>query len=219
MIADLVLVAILVLAALLGMKAGLFDMLGRLLLLLLSLGLTLLLLGPVTGFLTRLPWLEPVGEWLAHPVVKTFEDTAVSIEEAIERFALPPLLEALMSSQMPEGVSGANQALPELTAALFRFALMAAVFVILFTLIAFLVHRLTRLMTRWSDSLPVIGSLNRLGGFLAGAVFGLIVINMLLLLSGLLAPYIPATATMIESSRLARYLYLANFLTELVRTS
>jgi uncharacterized membrane protein required for colicin V production len=96
---------------------------------------------------------------------------------------------------------------------------MAAVFVILFTLIAFLVHRLTRLMTRWSDSLPVIGSLNRLGGFLAGAVFGLIVINMLLLLSGLLAPYIPATAAMIEASRLARYLYLANFLTELVRTS
>lgn len=218
MIADLVLIAILLAAALLGMKAGLFDMLGRLLLLLLSLGLTLLLLGPVTGFLTRIPWLAPVGEWLAHPVIKTLENTAVSIEQTIERFALPPLLEALMSAQMPEGSADASQALPELTAILFRFALMAAVFIILFTLIAFLIHRLAQLMTKWSDSLPVIGSLNRIGGLIAGAAFGLVIVNVLLLLAGFLAPYLPKAVALIESSSLARYLYLANFLTDLVRT-
>ena len=218
MTADLILAGLLLLAAVLGMKAGLFDMLGRLLLLLLSLGLTLLILSPVTGFLTRIPWLAPVGEWLAHPVIRTLEGTAVSIEELIERFALPPLLEALMASQMPEGTTEAANALPELTAVLFRFALMAALFVILFTLIAFLMHRLTRLMTQWSDSLPVIGSLNRLGGFLMGAAFGLVVINILLLLAGFLAPYVPAVVNLIESSRLARYLYIVNFLTDLVRT-
>ena len=63
MLADLVLLLILLLAALLGLKLGFFDMLGRLLMLLLSLGLTMLLLGPATGFLSRVPWLEPLCAW------------------------------------------------------------------------------------------------------------------------------------------------------------
>lgn len=217
MIADLILIAILIMAALLGMKSGLFDMLGRLILLLLSLGLTLVLIGPITGFLTKLPWLKPVGEWLAHPVVRTLENTTESIENAIDQFVLPPLLEALMTSKMPDGSSTASSALPEFTAVLFRFALTAVVFILIFALITFLIHRLTRLLTRFSDSLPLIGSLNRIGGFLIGLAFGLVVINIFLLLAGLLAPYMPDVVAAIDASKLVRHFYLFNFLADLIR--
>ncbi|MDD4139906.1 MAG: hypothetical protein GX821_11765 [Clostridiaceae bacterium] len=218
MLVDLILIALLLLAALWGVKAGLFDMLGRLLILLLSLGLTLLVLGPVTRFLLEIPWLAPLGAWLAHPVVARIEAAALSVEEAITQFALPPLLEALMTSELASGNNEVNAVLPELTATLFRFALTAAIFVILFALISFLIHRLTGLLTRWSDDLPLIGTLNRAAGFLAGAVFGLVIVNILLLLAGLLAPYFPELAGHIAASRLAGRLYLMNFLLDLIAT-
>ena len=219
MLADLGLLLILLLAALLGLKLGFFDMLGRLLMLLLSLGLTMLLLGPVTGFLSRVPWLEPLGSWLTNPLIQTLENAALTVEEAVDRFALPPLLEALMNAQAENGSAAAGSELSGLTVALFRFALMAAVFVILFAIISFIVHKLTRLLTRWSDALPLIGTINRLGGLVAGAVFGQVVINILLLFSGFLAPYFPALVREIEQSSLARPLYLFNFLADLIRTT
>ena len=138
MLVDLILVVLLLLTAFWGVKAGLFDMLGRLLILLLSLGLTLLALGPVTRFLLDIPWLAPLGAWLAHPVVARIEEAALSIEETISQFALPPLLEALMASQVPAEGGDMSAVLPELTATLFRFALTAAILYLVAGIIFFI---------------------------------------------------------------------------------
>lgn len=216
MIFDIILVVILLLTAFIGLKTGLINMLGRLILLLLSLGLTLLVISPVIRFLSQISLLEPLADVLTHPVIKTFEQTAISVEEAVRQFALPPLLEQMMSEQLPEGSRQVADALPELSSALFQFVLTAIVFIFLLIVISLTVHLLTRLLTRVSDSLPVVGPLNHLGGFLVGTVFGLVVVNIVLLLAGLLSPYIPDLADQLRQSTLAGPLYLINFLVQAI---
>lgn len=215
MIADLILLAILGLAALLGYWRGLLDMLVRAGFLVLSLGLSLLLLKPVSGLLTRIPGLAALADGIARPVISAIAETATSIEEVIERFALPPILEALMKARMPAG-QNVTQALPELTEQLFQFAVKAVVFMLLFVLLSILVHLLARLLTHWLDRLPVLGKANRIGGLLIGIAMGLLVINIGLFVAGLLAPYFPGLIDLIGQSWLAQYLYLVNFLIDMI---
>lgn len=217
MMVDLIIIVILLVTAFIGLKTGLFNMLSRLIMLLLSLSLTLMLLGPVTGLLSRISFLSSMGTWLTHPIIETMEDTSLSIEQTIEQFALPPLLKALLTTEIPDEPAKSDQVLNQLTAVLFRFALTAAVFILLFFFISFLVRKSAQLLTRLFGCLPVIGFLNQIGGFLVGAAFGLVLINILLFLAGLLAPYIPSVISMIEQSQLAHWLYMAPFFNKLMK--
>jgi len=187
-------------------------MLGRLVLLLLSLGLTLLALQPLAGFLTQAPFMSRMAEWMTSPVLEPLRQTAASVDEAIGKFALPPILDQLMRAKIIDQSASVLQAEPELTTVLFRYALTAILFIVLFSLISLAIHALTRSLTHLADALPVLGLANRLGGTLAGLVFGLVAVLILLLLIGYAAPYWPAVAGEVAKSRLAGYFYSVNFL-------
>ncbi|MEA4888855.1 MAG: CvpA family protein [Clostridiaceae bacterium] len=212
MLVDCIFIAILIYFVLLGIRMGLLNMLGRLVLLFLSLGLTLLALQPLAGFLTQAPFMSQIAEWMTSPVLEPLRQTAASVDEAIGKFALPPILDQLMRAKIIDQSASVLQAEPELAAVLFRYALTAILFIVLFTLISLAIHTLTRSLTHLADALPVLGLVNRLGGTLAGLVFGLVAVLILLLLIGYAAPYWPAVAGQVAKSRLAGYFYSVNFL-------
>jgi len=216
MLADLILIAILILNVLLGLKRGFFEMMGRLVLFLLSLAITLLLLSPLTDLLSKAPVLAPLAEKLSQHVLDPLKSTAVNIGTAIDGFNLPPMLARLMQSELPTPDNTVTQAYSEFSGVLFRFALNAAVFVLMFVLVSLIVHFLSHALTRMSDKLPVVGAANHLGGFLAGLVLGLVQISILLLVFGFLVPYIPAVADLIADSRIASYFYAINILAYLL---
>ena len=212
MLADCIFIAIMIYFVLYGIRMGLLNMLGRLGLLLISLGLTLLALQPLAGFLAQAPFMDRLAGWITSPVLEPLRQTAAGVDEVIGKFALPPILDQLMRAEITDQTASVLKVEPELAAVLFRYALTAILFILLFTLFALAVHALTRSLTHLADALPVLGLANRLGGTLAGLVFGLVTVLILLMLIGYAAPYWPAVAGQVAKSRLAGYFYSVNFL-------
>ena len=216
MLADLILIAILVLNVLLGLKRGFFEMLGRLILFLLSLAITLLLLSPLTELLIKSPFLAPLATRITDTVLKPLQQTAGNIGTAIESFNLPPMLARLMQSKLPTPDNSVTQAYSAFAEVLFRFALNAAIFIIMFAVVALVIHFLARALTRMAEKVPVAGAANHLGGLLAGLVLGLIQISILLLVLGFLVPYLPSVAKLVADSKIAGYFYAINILAYLL---
>jgi hypothetical protein len=212
MLLDLVIAAIILLNVLLGLKHGLLEMLGRLVILILIVAVTLLLLGPLTDLLVTLPFLAPLADKLGGPVLKPLQDSAANIGAAIESFGLPKILADLMQSQLPTPDNSVTQAYPEFTAVLFKFALNAAVFLVMFIIISIIIRLLARTLTRTADKLPLIGTANHLGGLLAGLAVGLVQCSLLLLFLGFVAPYISALADLVAGSWIAGKFYEINIL-------
>jgi hypothetical protein len=212
MLADIVLVAILLVNALLGLKRGFIEMAGRLFLLVLSLAVTLLLLSPLTGLLAKLPVLAPLATQVGDRVIAPLEKTAASIGDAVASLNLPAFLADLMRSKLPSATTSVSGARSEFGAVAFQFILSVIVFILLFALVAFLVHLAAHALTRVTDAIPVIGTLNRIAGLLVGLALGLFEIAILLLLVGLAAPLLPQVAAAVAQSRIAGYFYSVNVL-------
>lgn len=209
---DLVLIAFLLAAALIGFRRGLFNMLGQLFMLLLSLAATFLLLGPTSDVLVHLPVLAGLQDKLTGPILQPLAQTAGTLESAIDAFLLPPLLEGWMKTRLPEQTTPVGGILPELAGVLFHYVLTGLALLLLFFLISVLVRFVAGLMTRFSDRVPVLGPANRLGGLLIGLLAGCILLAMLLLLIGVAAPWLPGLARLVDQSVLAGYFYSVNFL-------
>jgi hypothetical protein len=212
MLADLILIAILIINLLIGLKRGFFIMIGRLVLLVLSLAVTLLLLSPLSGLLAKIKFLAPFAEKMSQQVLQPLKETASSIGAAIGSLKLPPFLASWMQSELPKPENSVTHAYPELTAVLYRFALNAVVFIVLFALVTLLIHLVARSLTKLSDSVPVIGAVNRIAGLVVGLALGLAEVSILLLVIGFLAPYLPSVAGLIEKSWIASYFYSINIL-------
>lgn len=216
MLADLILIAIILINALIGFRRGLIDMLGRLLIFLVSLVLTLLLVSPLAAWLAGRPALEPLARKFADSILEPLRDTAPDIAAVVASFKLPPILENMLQEQMAGHSGDFSETFPALSASIFRFALVAALFVLFFALITILIHIISRSLTRVSDKVPVLGTANRLAGLATGSAFGLLQVVILLLLAGLTAAYFPAIGDFIENSRIAEFFYSRNFLNRFI---
>jgi hypothetical protein len=212
MVADLILLALLLLNALLGLKRGFFEMAGRLILLALSIAVTLLLLSPLTSLLAKSTLLAPWADKVSQHILQPLEQAATGIGTAIAGLNLPPFLAALMQSELPAAGGSVAQAHQAFSAVLFHFALNAVGFILIFILVALVIHFAARALTRTTDSVPVIGAVNHLGGLVVGLVYGLAEIAILLLLVGFSAPYLPDVAKLVADSRIAGYFYSINIL-------
>jgi hypothetical protein len=155
-----------------------------------------------------MPVKEKVTGWALGPL----EKSAANIGEAIRSMKLPPFLANLMQSGLPSPESSIDKAQAAFSDALFHFAVSAVVFILLFILVALIVFLVGRSLTKLSDSVPVLGTLNRIGGLVIGLALGAAEACVLLLVLGFAAPYIPAVAASIDKSTIVKFLYSMNFL-------
>ncbi|HBP37343.1 MAG TPA: hypothetical protein DD640_01105 [Clostridiales bacterium] len=216
MLVNLILIAILILCALIGLKNGFLVMLGRLVLFIVAFAITLFLIGPLTDVLAEVPFLNSLAVKLTDGILKPLQLTSENIGTAIESFNLPPALARLMQSNLPTPDNSVTQAYPEFAAVLFKFALNAAVFVLMFVVASLAIHFIVRALTKVTDRAPGISAINRLGGMLAGLLLGTIQLAILLLTLGFLVPYLPALAEPLAESSIATFFYSINILSYLL---
>lgn len=207
MIADIIFILILLINIVTGYRRGLFQTLGRLVILAVSLALTLVMLTPFVNWLSERPLLQPLAESINEPILEPLREGSENLGAALEKLELPQAITSLLAESMPEPDTEFSQAYPEFSAALFRFALLAAFFVLIFALISVVIHLLTRSLTRVSDHVPLLGTTNRLTGMLVGLVFGLLQCLLVLLLMTFLAPRFPVIRQILSDSFAADWVY------------
>ena len=212
MLLDIILAIIILVNLLLGLKRGLIVMLGRLATLIIIAVIVLSLSGPLTETLAKAPFLQPLTERLGDSILQPLADSAANIGTAIESLGLPDMIADLLQSQLPTPDNAVSQVLPEFSETLVQFLLNALVYIVLFIVIIVVISLLTRLLTRAADKVAVIGTSNRLGGLLLGAVIGFVQVSILLLVLGFLAPVWAAAAGWIDSSRIAGWFYAIDIL-------
>lgn len=211
---DLVLAAVLLAGALIGYRRGFLNMLGQLILLLIPLAAAFLMLDPTSAWLTQLPFLASWRERLAEPVLAPLAASLISAQEAIEFFLLPPLLAVWMSIRLPDAATDLDRVMPDMSDALFHLLISGISFLLLFIFISLAVRIAASYLTRFSDGVPVLGKVNRLGGLAVGLLTSGVILAILFLLAGVAAPWFPELASLINQSRVAGYFYSVNFLAD-----
>ncbi len=207
MLTDIIIVLLVILNAISGYRRGLFNMLGRLAVILVSLILTLLMLSPFSSWLSERPFMQPLEERISQPILEPLRTSEDNIGSVIENMNLPDAIEMLLMEQIPEQDEDFTQAYPEFSAALFRLALMAAVFIFAFAVLAIGIHLLTRSLTAVTDKVPLLGLTNRLAGLAVGLAFAGLQLTVLVVVLGLLSPYSATVSHLISRSAFLDWVY------------
>ncbi len=207
MLIDILIVLLVILNVITGYRRGLINMVGRLAVIVVSLFLTLLMLSPFSSWLSERPFMQPMEERISQPILEPLRTSDGDISSVIEGMNLPEAIERLLIEQMPEPDTDFTQAYPAFSAALFRLALMAAVFIFAFAVLTIGIHLLTRSLTAVSDKVPLLGLTNRLAGLVIGLAFALLQLTVLTVVLGLLSPYFPAVSHLISRSAILDWVY------------
>lgn len=207
MIMDIIIGLLALIGAFSGYRKGLVNMLGRLVLILLSLALTLLMLSPFVSWLVQRPLLQPLEERISAPILEPLQETTEGWSEAVLELDLPPALQSLLAQQVPDDETPFAQAYPAFSASIFRFALTAGLFVLVFALIAIGVRLITRSLTRLSDRLILIGWVNRLAGLIVGLVFAAVQILILVFILTYLSMHLDWARDLLTNSRLINWFH------------
>jgi len=209
---DGILLAFLLVLLLLGLRDGFFEMLGRLLTTIVSLIVTLLLIGPATRIINGIPFVSNLAMRLSDGILAPLRKTVAGIPEIIAGFNLPPFLEKLMLTELSTSDPAGAVRYENLSALIARFTLTALLFLLIFAATAILIRSLAHLLTRLVNELPILGLANRLAGGAAGLAYGLVLVSIAMLLLGLAAPVFPKVISAVEDTFLLDYLYRQNLL-------
>ena len=207
MLADLAILVFLLIFALNGYRRGLLVLAGRLLILGASLALSLLLLGPTAKVLDYLPFMNPLIQTLNDKIIRPLLPAAGSLTDAVLTLELPEPIKDLLLATFPNPQSPLTEAWPGLSHALAQYVITTAVFILLLTVISIALMTVISVMSDVLDHVPVVGGLNRLSGLLLGLVHGSLIILLVVLVIGLLTPYIPALADLQQGSRIIAAIY------------
>ena len=218
MIIDLIILIFLIVMILVGWHRGLLLTLANLAATVFSLVLTWLLLDPVINLLESAPFMTPFADQITRRLVEPLQATSGSIRAAVGTLTLPPVLENLLLTKIPNPDSSVPQSWTDLSGQLFRFTLTAIVFILLFLAISFLIFWVSRALTKTMDKIPLIGFANHLGGLIGGLAFGLVIVHVLLLLCGLLAPWLTDLNKWLSGSILVNWFYEVNLLQRIMDT-
>ncbi|MDD2533354.1 MAG: CvpA family protein [Eubacteriales bacterium] len=217
MLLDLAILILILIFALNGFRRGFLVLAGRLLILVVSLLLSLLILGPTAKFLAYFPFLNPIVESINDQVIRPLIPAAATLGEAVKRLDLPQSIESLLLAEFPNQNSPLTDLWPQLSSTLGRYVITAVVFFMLLTIISILIGSFVGLMTNVLDHVPVIGGINRISGLLLGLVHGSLIIACVILAIGFLAPFIPILADLKHDSRIVEYVYQQDLIARGIR--
>ncbi|NCC75989.1 MAG: hypothetical protein EOM08_06095 [Clostridia bacterium] len=223
MLADSIILITLALFALNGFHRGFLTLAGRLLVLVLSLGIAFLMLGPSALVLDSFPFIDDLAESVNDQVILPLMPASASLSEAIEALKLPMPVENFLLAEFPQSDGPFNSAWPQLSATIAHYLVKAVTFILLLILVSVVIQTLVSLMTTAFDHVPVLGGLNRLAGLLVGAVHGALILAIVVFFTSLFAPYFPSIGSILADSYLIRQffafdwmgLFLSRFLNQI----
>lgn len=207
MLADLAILVLLLIFALNGYRRGLLVLAGRLLILGASLVLSLLLLGPTAKVLDYLPFMSPLIQTLNDKIIRPLLPAAGNLKDAVLALALPEPIQDLLLATFPNPQSPLTDAWPSLSSTLAQYVITTVVFILLLTVISIVLMTIVSVMSDILDQVPVVGGLNRLSGLLLGLAHGSLIILLVVLVIGLLTPYIPALSDLQQGSQIIAAIY------------
>jgi len=223
MLADSIILITLSLFALNGFRRGFLTLAGRLLVLVLSLGIAFLMLGPSALVLDSLPFIDDLAETINEQVILPLMPASASLAEAIAALQLPAPVEHFLLAEFPQSDGPFISAWPQLSATIAHYLVKAVTFIVLLALVSIVIQTLVSLMTTALDHVPVLGGLNRLAGLLVGAVHGALILAIVVFFTSLFAPYFPSLGLILDDSYLIRQffaldwvgLFLSRFLNQI----
>ncbi len=207
LLADLAIIIFLLIFALNGYRRGFLILAGRLLILGASVALSLLLLGPTAKILNDLPFMQPLVNALNEKVIHPLLPVAGTVTDSLLALAIPAPIRELILGRFPDVQSPISEAWPVLSNQLTQYAITVTVFLILLTVISIVLQTVITVISGALDRVPVVGWLNHLTGLVLGLIHGSLIVAIILLTIGLLAPYIPWLAEIQRQSMIFDYIY------------
>ncbi len=202
MLLDLAILLILALFAINGFRRGFLVLAGRLLILILSIVVSLLMLGPAARVLNYLPYLDSLAQTINEKVIRPLLPVAGTLKDAVGKLELPQPIQDLLIARFPDPDSPLLDAWPQLSGVLAKFAISAVTFFVLLLLISLAVRTLVSIMTNILDHVPIVGFLNRVTGLVLGALHGLLIVVICVMVAGFLAPYVPKLGSAMRESQI-----------------
>ena len=207
MLVDSIILVGLSLFALNGFQRGFLTLTARLLVLVLSLVVTILMLGPTALALDSLPFIDDLAKSINEQVIFPLLPASASLGEAIAELSLPLPVEHFLLAEFPATEGPFLDAWPQLSSIIAQYLIKAVTFLVLLSLISLVIHTLFSLMNTALDHVPVLGGLNRLAGLLMGVLHGALILVITIIFASFLAPYFPALGQYIQDSALVRQFF------------
>lgn len=235
---DIIVLSIVGITGLIGLKNGLVKSLIRLLGGLFAVVLAYFLCGSAVELVSGLVVVEdlPLNLYVAKIIeadisknfvgIPGFEDIFVSVPDGGYTFenvsasltanGVPAVLSGVIAPVLVGLMEGSDVALATYASGALAGIIMSAVcFLLIFFIISVLLGQLTKLLDK-VFSLPVIGLVNRLGGFLFGVIKSVLIIWVILFFATLLGAVSGPTGALIESTTVVKFLADNNPLTLIV---
>ncbi|MDD4188898.1 MAG: CvpA family protein [Eubacteriales bacterium] len=211
-LADIAVVAIIAVFGFIGMSKGFFKTVYKIGAFIVSGWIAIKFYPKVSALLQGTSFYIRLKDGIVNnPALQGIENTTQSMQEAIAGLPVPDFLKDLL-----QGVSGVEQigaSLAELIANIASVIILFIVARLVLMIIYAIVERILKL--------PVLKQLDKFGGFLLGAVQGLLIVFVLftVLMLFMSSPQFKGIHDAIDSSIIARYLYEHNFIVKLILPS
>jgi uncharacterized membrane protein required for colicin V production len=206
MLIDLLALAVVVYHACRGFRRGLFRLAGQLLILILSLLMTLLMLGPTADLLAKVPAIHALTVAINEKILLPLLPLTSTISGAIERMGLPEPLADILRGEFPDSQGPLADVWPALSSAMGRYLIRAVTWIILLCLTGLIIRALSGLLSSAVNHVPVIGNVNRLAGLAAGLLYGLAISALILFALSLAGPFISPLTGQLQTSWILTHL-------------
>lgn len=212
MIADIIVIAILALSIFLGYRKGLVELGIKLVGVIIAIVLTLILYRPITNIIINTTSLD---ENLEQAILNQGQKI-INPEEQSEETNQVQKNEQDIVTQVEEQIE--NEMLPEAARELSINIIRACVMLILYIVIKIALRFVTALANLVAK-LPILNQFNKLGGIIYGAIRGLLIIYVLLLLISFFGQVNPQNKihTEIQNSFITKEMYNKNIINLLIK--
>ena len=212
MIADIIIIAILALSIFLGYRKGLVELGIKLVSVIIAIVLTLILYRPITNIIINTTSLD---ENLEQAILNQGQKI-INPEEQSEETNQVQKNEQDIVTQVEEQIE--NEMLPEAARELSINIIRACVMLILYIVIKIALRFVTALANLVAK-LPILNQFNKLGGIIYGAIRGLLIIYVVLLLISFFGQVNPQNKihTEIQNSFITKEMYNKNIINLLIK--
>ncbi len=221
MILDLIIIGIVLLCIIFGYKRGLVEVAFNLISFIIAIVLSLLLYQPITNYIIdNTNFDESIKEVIVnHMNPKDIKETTEEIEESkSENENLPDIVTNYIEKTISEVANSAKTNAVEIVANNLSITAIKIITLILLFFAIRLILYLLKFITNIIAKLPVINSINKLGGIVYGVIEGLFIIYLILAIAMAISTMTGNTEilTYINGSMLGKMMFNNNILLKII---